>query len=137
MVSNETAQCHTAQRSIYLGLRLTVLVHLVWIGRPVVEVIGEVVGRERSERSVDHRGSYTIEPCPLIGLPGSCERCARELLTVQAIWTHLGVVLSQKQQNSDRCAMSIIFLRCTGQVTWPFGRAPGKASVEISLPKPG
>ena len=86
-----------SQRLI-LWLILSRAEHLVWIRRPVIEIICEVAGWQRREGGVDHGGSNPIEPCPLIGLPGCSECRPRQLLTVKAVWTHLRVVLTQKQR---------------------------------------
>ena len=99
-----------SQRLI-LWLILSRVEHLVWIRRPVIEVICEVVEWQRREGGVDHGGTNPIEPCPLIGLPGCSECRPWQLLTVEAIRTHLRVVLTQKQR---WCNDQFSTLSCTG-----------------------
>ena len=67
---------HTHKSKMFLWHRnIYWLGHLVWIRGPVVEVISEIACWYRREGSVNDRGTDAIEPGPLIGLPGSRERC--------------------------------------------------------------
>lgn len=85
---------------------------------------------------MDNRGANAIQPSPLVCLPGSSEGRPGQLLAIETVGTQLRVVL---YDNGPVKIHTTVLVRstCSTVHTCPFGRAPGSASVEISLPKPG